>query len=139
MRVGLGWSRHSRQDFDQADVQNKKLILRRLVQFSILDALQGAAGIQIDGKGAEGSLLKETGNQLHYSGFSIENIDATLMGCDEDLRENQRQLRSDICRDLFIYPEQFALKCSTYQSYVKGPHGQWLECLVVVNLQKRNQ
>jgi 2-C-methyl-D-erythritol 2,4-cyclodiphosphate synthase len=91
---------------------------------AITDALLGAAGLDDIGthfpdsnpayKNADSRLLlREAGNLIRNKGWSIVNIDATVIAQEPKIRPYVTQMRSHLCADLGLPPERVNIKGKT--------------------------
>ena len=156
LRVGEGWDTH-------ALVPGRRLVLggveipfeRGLLGHSdadallhaITDALFGAAGLGDIGRhfpdtddqfrGADSiALLKEAASRVRAEGWSIANVDSTVVAQAPKLAPHIESMRARIARALEIAPDQVNVKAKTAERLGPVGMGQSIEARAVVLLSR---
>jgi 2-C-methyl-D-erythritol 2,4-cyclodiphosphate synthase len=157
LRVGEGWDTH-------ALVPGRKLVLggveipfeRGLLGHSdadallhaITDAVFGAAGLGDIGRhfpdtdekfrGADSvALLKEAASRVRAQGWSIANVDSTVIAQAPKLAPHIESMRARIAQALEIAPAQVNVKAKTAERLGPVGMGQSIEARAVVLLTKQ--
>jgi 2-C-methyl-D-erythritol 2,4-cyclodiphosphate synthase len=156
MRVGIGYDVHRL-------VEGRKLILggveiefekglsghsdADVLSHAIGDALLGAANLGDLGTHFPDSderyrgisslrLLQQIRSKLTGKGFSIVNIDATVVAQAPRLAPHIEKMRERLCDTLEIPAENLSLKATTAEGLGFAGKGQGMACYAVVSLEK---
>lgn len=148
-RVGIGikcFIGHSDRDYkltpigeddrsaDSVETSNSLLI------HSLCEAMIGAAGLgtlQIPYDTGLDKQLKDVDQQVHYTGYKVNNIDISLRGFEKNDLNEQRQIISSLAQLLFVKEEQINLKHSDIFESIQPQPSQSVECYSIVSLRTR--
>ncbi len=114
---------------------------------AVVDALLGAAGLEDIGAhfGTEDPryrnvrslrLLEEVQAAVAAGGFTIGNVDATLIAAAPALRPHFPQMRENLARVLKVDPERINLKASSANGIGALGAGDGMACLAVALLRE---
>ncbi len=158
LRVGQGYDVHAFEPGDHVILGGVRIAHTQAVRahsdgdvllHAICDALLGAAGLGDIGmhfpdtdpkwRGADSrALLRHVHALLSARGFSVVNVDATVLADAPRLGRHREQMRSNIAADLAVSGERINIKATTSERLGFIGREEGLACQAIAMLEQGN-
>jgi len=156
MRIGVGYDVHPRKEGRPLILGGVHIPAQRglegysdadVLLHAVMDALLGAAGLGDIGQhfppgdpayaGADSRLLlKEVGERIRRAGFTVANIDATVIAQEPPLAPHMARMREQIALQLGLSPAQVNIKAKSPEGLGALGQGEGIAAMAAALLQE---